>query len=46
MVSLEQTINEKYNKEITVANEKAMSRKNSPFKTVESLAKYIEELLK
>jgi len=30
---------------LTLANEKAMSRKVSPFRTVESLAAYIEELL-
>ena len=32
-------------KAITLASEKAFSRRQSPFRTVGSLAKYIEELL-
>jgi acyl carrier protein len=46
IVSLEQIINDKYNKEITIADEKAMSMKNSPFKTVQTLAEYLEKILK
>ena len=45
IVAIEEKANEKLNKTITLANEKAVSAKNSPFKTVNSLANYIIELI-
>ena len=38
-------ISEKFNKEIILADEKAMSQERSPFLSVKSLADYIEKLL-
>jgi acyl carrier protein len=46
IVSLEQAINDEFNLEITLADERAMSLENSPFKTVSTLADYILLLLK
>jgi len=46
IVSVEQIIEEDYNMSITLADERAMSQKHSPFKTIGSLADYIEMLLK
>ena len=46
ITDLEEKISEEFNKNITLADEKAMSLRNSPFRSVESLAKYIESLLK
>ena len=45
MVSIEQNIEDKLDRNITIASEKAMSLKNSPFVNVNSLANYIETLL-
>lgn len=45
IVAIEEKVNKKLNKTITLANEKAVSAKNSPFKTVNSLADYIIELI-
>ena len=45
LISIEQNIEDKLNKNVTVASEKAMSLKNSPFININSLAKYIETLL-
>ena len=46
IVAIEQNIEDAYDLEITLANERAMSQKRSPFKTVESLVGYIEILLR
>jgi len=46
IVSLEQYVNDEFNVEISLADERAMSQENSPFSTVSTLASYIEELLK
>ncbi len=46
VVTLEQAINDEFNVEISLADEKAMSQENSPFNTVSTLANYIEDLLK
>jgi len=46
LVELEQKIEDHFNVEITIANEKAMSQKNSPFKNVYTLSEYIKTLLK
>ena len=45
IVTLEERIQEEYEILITIADEKAMSRSESPFRNVSTLAEYIEELL-
>jgi len=42
---LEEKVSDKLDKNITLADEKAMSQKNSPFLSVESLSLYIYDLL-
>lgn len=42
---LEAILSEELNIDITLADEKAMSQKNSPFKDVESLSSYIAQLI-
>ena len=46
IVTAEQKVLETLNIAINLANEQAMSQKNSPFKSVESLANYIVLLVK
>jgi acyl carrier protein len=46
IVEIEDKVYKKFNKKIVLADEKAMSRKHSPFKDVQSLVNYIENLLK
>ena len=46
LVAVEQKIEDEYTTSITIADEKAMSHKHSPFKTINSLADYIFTLLK
>ena len=46
IVAVEQNIEDKFDISITLADERAMSLVNSPFRTVSSLADYIEALLK
>ncbi len=46
LVIIEQNIEDEYDVSITIADEKAMSHKHSPFKTINSLADYIFTLLK
>lgn len=45
IILLEQHIAEEFKKPITIADDKAISRTKSPFRTVESLADYVLELL-
>ena len=45
IVTVEQNIEDDFEKSITLADQKAMSQKQSPFRTVESLAKYIQILI-
>ena len=45
IILLEQHITEELNTAITLADEKAISRSKSPFRTVETLADYTLELL-
>ena len=45
IVGVEQDIEENYNMSITLADEKAMSEKENPFKTIGSLADYIVVIL-
>ncbi|NDJ26473.1 hypothetical protein DMB95_00660 [Campylobacter sp. MIT 12-8780] len=40
---LEELISEEFGKDIILANDRAMSAKNSPFKDIASLISYIEE---
>jgi len=46
IVAAEQQILETFEESVSLADEKALSQKNSPFKTVSSLAQYAYELLK
>ncbi len=41
VVTVEQGLEDKFGKALTLANERAMSEKSSPFRTVKSLADYI-----
>ena len=45
VVLTEQKIEDEFNITINLADEKAMSQKNSPFRTVSTLKEYIETLL-
>lgn len=45
LVSIEENINSKFDTSISIADERAMSQKNSPFKTVNTLSEYILLLL-
>ncbi len=45
IVEIEMSLEDKFEMPVTLANERAMSQKRSPFLTVGSLATYIEELL-
>ena len=45
LVIIEQNIEEEFDTNITIADERAMSQKNSPFRTVSALIDYIELLL-
>jgi len=45
IVTTEQNIEEEFGVAITLADEKAMSQKNSPFRTIETLTNYITVLL-
>ncbi|MBF0450077.1 MAG: acyl carrier protein [Candidatus Magnetomorum sp.] len=45
IVAVEQSVEDEFETSIILANEKAMSLKNSPFKTIGSLAEYIVILL-
>jgi len=46
IVATEQRIEDDFGLTLTLASEKALSMKNSPFKTVESLAEFILTLVK
>ena len=45
IVAVEQKIAETFNVTLTLADEKAMSQRNSPFRNIGALAEYIEKLL-
>ena len=45
IVSLEQSVNDEMDVEITLADERAMMMESSPFRTVKTLADFIETLL-
>lgn len=46
IVLIEESIENNFNANLILANEKAMSQRNSPFLTIGSLANYIETLLR
>ena len=46
VVNLEERIHEEYNIIVTLADERAMSRTESPFRSIRTLAAYIDELIK
>ncbi|MDX9814020.1 MAG: hypothetical protein RBS91_05100 [Sulfurimonadaceae bacterium] len=46
IADVEEKISIEFNKDIVLADEKAMSQKTSPFRDVQSLSSYILELLK
>lgn len=46
ITDLEEVISDEFGKDIVLADEKAMSQKNSPFNTVNTLSVYIEQLLR
>lgn len=46
IVVLESAVEEKFGITVVLASQNAMSQKRSPFRTVQSLASYIEEILK
>ncbi|AWB67790.1 acyl carrier protein [Saccharobesus litoralis] len=45
LLSVEELLEDEFDIEFTIANEKAMSLKNSPFKTVSTLSQYLAEEL-
>jgi len=45
IADLEERVSEEFNKDIVLADEKAMSQKTSPFRNVETLSVYIQSLL-
>ena len=45
IVSIEEAVESEFNVSIILADEKAMSRRTSPFSSVKNLIQYIEELL-
>ena len=45
IVAVEQNIEDEFDISITIADERAMSQKHSPFKTIGTLANYIDMLL-
>jgi acyl carrier protein len=45
ITDLEERISEEFDHDIILADEKAMSQRTSPFRTVGSLTKYIQQLI-
>ena len=45
LVAIEQSIEDEYDITITIADEKAMSQERSPFRTIGTLADYIDTLI-
>jgi len=46
IVAVEQNIEDEYGVSVTLADERAMSLENSPFRSIRSLSNYVEEILK
>jgi len=45
ITDLEERVSDEFNKEIILADEKAMSQQTSPFRNVETITNYIQKLL-
>jgi len=45
LISIEREVEDAFGVALTLANERALSMKESPFRTIESLASYIEMLI-
>lgn len=45
IINVEQRLNDDFGVTISIADERAMSQKNSPFRTIGTLAQYISKLL-
>lgn len=45
VTDLEAAISDEYDVNLTLADERAMSQKTSPFRTVKTLSKYVEQLI-
>lgn len=45
ITDVEELISDEFNKDIVLADEKAMSAKTSPFRSVKTLSEYIKQLL-
>ena len=45
VVAVEQSIDEELDVSVSLADEKALSQKNSPYRTIETLAEYAEKLI-
>jgi len=45
VAEIEDELSENFNLEIAVADERAMSQKTSPFRTISSLTKYLEVII-
>ena len=45
IVAIEESISDAYGVEVTLADERAMSQKRSPFLTIASLSSYTQELI-
>jgi len=46
IMDLEERVSDEFDKDIVLADEKAMSQRNSPFNKVNTLTLYIEQLIK
>jgi len=45
ILDLEERLQKKYNRYIQIADDKTMDAQNTPFKNVETLSKYLKELI-
>jgi len=45
LITIEELLEDELNVEYVIANEKALSQKNSPFKTIDTLATYLTNAL-
>ena len=45
LILIEQKVQDVFSVDITIADDRAMSQKNSPFKTIETLAEYVQKIM-
>ena len=45
IAAIEETFSDSYGLEVALVTEAALSRRNSPFRTIETLADYVQELI-